>query len=246
MVQANTLQHASLSRHHRPARAARLPAAIAQGLPLTALAPMQDVTDLAFMQVIARYGPPDYFFTEFFRVHAQSRPEKHILCSITENTTDRPVFAQIIGESVPDILRTVRALLACPVAGIDFNLGCPAPKIYRKQGWRRAAPRPRPHRPDSGRAPRGGARAPHSQDEAGFRRCREISTGSSSSSTGMSIDLLTVHGRTVKEMYHGDVHYDLIARAVRQVRCPVLANGNITSADPRRGRGRSRPALPGS
>ena len=52
---------------------------------------MQDVTDLAFMQVIASYGPPDFFFTEFFRVHAQSRPEKHILRSITENTTGRPV-----------------------------------------------------------------------------------------------------------------------------------------------------------
>jgi hypothetical protein len=59
-----------------------LPAGLAPGLPLTALAPMQDVTDLAFMQVIAHYGAPDYFFTEFFRVHAQSRPEKHILRSI--------------------------------------------------------------------------------------------------------------------------------------------------------------------
>jgi tRNA-dihydrouridine synthase B len=42
---------------------------------------MQDVTDLAFMRVIAHYGAPDYFFTEFFRVHAQSRPERHILRS---------------------------------------------------------------------------------------------------------------------------------------------------------------------
>ena len=41
----------------------------------TALAPMQDVTDLDFMRVIAHYGAPDFFFTEFFRVHAQSRPE---------------------------------------------------------------------------------------------------------------------------------------------------------------------------
>ena len=63
------------------------------GPPLTALAPMQDVTDLAFMRVIAHYGAPDLFFTEFFRVHAQSRPEKHILRSITENRTGRPVFA---------------------------------------------------------------------------------------------------------------------------------------------------------
>jgi tRNA-dihydrouridine synthase len=45
-----------------------------------------------------------------------------------------------------------------------------------------------------------------------------------------SLDLLTVHGRTVKEMYRSEVHYDFIARAAAEVPCPVLANGNIYSA----------------
>jgi len=45
-----------------------------------------------------------------------------------------------------------------------------------------------------------------------------------------SIDLLSLHGRTVKEMYHSSVHYDLIAHTVQRVNCPVLANGNVTSA----------------
>src|SRR5207244_7791628 len=45
-----------------------------------------------------------------------------------------------------------------------------------------------------------------------------------------SLDLLTVHGRTVAEMYRSEVHYDYIARAVAALRYPVLANGNIHSA----------------
>jgi tRNA-dihydrouridine synthase len=45
-----------------------------------------------------------------------------------------------------------------------------------------------------------------------------------------NVDLLSVHGRTVKEGYRSDVHYDFIGQAARHVRCPVLANGNITSA----------------
>ena len=65
---------------------------------ITALAPMQDVTTLPFMRVITRYGAPDYFFTEYFRVHEHSRLEPHILASITENPSARPVFAQLIGE----------------------------------------------------------------------------------------------------------------------------------------------------
>src|SRR5476649_1430688 len=109
-----------------------LPAGLQSGQPLTALAPMQDVTDLAFMGVISHYGAPDYFFTEFFRVHAQSRPEKHILRSIDENATGRSVFAQLIGEDLGHLSRTATELLRHPVAGIDLNLGCPAPKVYKK------------------------------------------------------------------------------------------------------------------
>jgi tRNA-dihydrouridine synthase len=45
-----------------------------------------------------------------------------------------------------------------------------------------------------------------------------------------SIDLLTVHARTVHEMYRSEVHHEYIARAVAAMPCPVLANGNVHSA----------------
>jgi tRNA-dihydrouridine synthase len=212
------------------AAARALPAGLMAGLPLSALAPMQDVTDLPFMRVMAHYGAPDYFFTEFFRVHGQSRPEKHILRSITENQTGRPVFAQLIGEHVPDMVRTVKELLQYPVAGIDLNMGCPAPKIYKKN------------------VGGGLLRDPAKIDEllGGMRDAipglftvkMRIGFDSTSNFARVlelinkhSVDLLSVHGRTVKEMYRSEVHYDFIGQAVRAVKCPVLANGNVTSAD---------------
>jgi tRNA-dihydrouridine synthase len=45
------------------------------------------------------------------------------------------------------------------------------------------------------------------------------------------IDLLTVHGRTVTDMYRSEVRTDWIARAVRAMPCPVLANGNVHSPE---------------
>ncbi|RIL10835.1 dihydrouridine synthase, partial [bacterium] len=109
-----------------------LPAGLAPGGPLTALAPMQDVTGLAFMRIIAAYGPPDYYFTEYFRVYEGSALDAASLRAVAENDTGRPVFAQMIGEHIPSLVRTARALQAYPVAGIDLNMGCPAPKIYRR------------------------------------------------------------------------------------------------------------------
>src|SRR6202167_3787983 len=100
--------------------------------PFLALAPMQDVTDLAFWRVIAPFGGADVYWTEYFRVYTDSRPDKWILDSITQNPTGRPVVAQMIGNDVAALVRTARELQQHPIAAIDLNLGCPAPVVYRK------------------------------------------------------------------------------------------------------------------
>jgi tRNA-dihydrouridine synthase len=212
-----------------PANKPALPALIVPGQPLTALAPMQDVTTLEFMRVMAHYGAPDIFVTEFFRVHDMSRPEKHILRSIDDNQTGRPVFAQLIGESIPHLERTIALLLDHPVAGIDLNLGCPAPKVYKKNvggGLLRD-----PQRVDTLLA------ALRQACPGLFTVKMRLGFDDTSpfdeilnSVRRHNIDLLTVHGRTVKGGYRSAVDYDLIAHAVRSVPCPVLANGNVTSA----------------
>ena len=207
----------------------RLPAGQSPGSALTALAPMQDVTDLAFMSVITHYGAPDYFFTEFFRVHAQSHLEQHILRSIDENSTGRPVFAQLIGEDLGHLTRTVTELLRHNVAGIDLNLGCPAPKVYKKNvgGGLLREPAKIAEILGALRAAVPGLLTVKMRigfdDTVNFERILDLVNEH-------RVDLLTIHGRTVKEMYRSEVHYDAIARAVGHVRCPVLANGNVTSS----------------
>src|SRR6478735_6478123 len=99
--------------------------------PALVLAPMQDVTDLPFMRVIARRGAPDWFVTEYFRVHPESCLNRYILRSIAENETGRPIFAQMIGRDLPSLVKTAEKLAEFPIAGIDLNLGCPAPIVCR-------------------------------------------------------------------------------------------------------------------
>lgn len=207
-----------------------LPPPLVPGSPLTALAPMQDVTDLTFMRVIAHYGAPDYFFTEFFRVHSQSRLEKHIVRCIDDNTTGRPIFAQVIGEDLEQLVRTAAELQQHPIAGIDLNLGCPAPKVYKKNvggGLLRDLARVDQILGALRAATSGGLFTVKMRigfdDTTPFEPMLDLVNAH-------QVDLLSVHGRTVKEMYRSRVHYDFIARAVQRVRCPVLANGNVTSA----------------
>ena len=210
-------------------KTAALPAGVRPGQPLSALAPMQDVTDLAFMQVVNICGSPDYFFTEYFRVTQTSRLDAHILRSITENETGRPVFAQMIGEDIDHLKRTATDLRRYEVAGIDLNMGCPAPKVYKKNvggGLLRD--------PDKVDAILGALRDSVDGLFTVKMRIGFDSTGNFVRLLDLinkhGVDLLSLHGRTVKEMYRSEVHYEYIGEAVRSVRCPVLANGNVTSA----------------
>ena len=206
---------------------AALDALLARDEPLLALAPMQDITDLPFWRFISRYGGPDVYFTEYFRVHPTSHLERDILRSITENPTGRPVIAQMIGNDIPSLERTATELQRHPVAGVDLNLGCPAPIVYRKC------------------AGGGLLREPERVDSI-IGALREsirdvkftVKTRLGFDSTAVfdqlidifekhSPDLLTVHGRTVREMYGPVVHYGLIARAAASLDFPVLANGNV-------------------
>lgn len=197
--------------------------------PILALAPMQDVTDLPFWKLMTRYGGADIYYTEYFRVHPTSNLEKWILESVTKNPTGKPVIAQMIGNDIPALIRTVKELQQYSVSAIDLNLGCPAPVVYRKC------------------AGGGLLREPQRVDSI-LGALRDAITTKFTVKTRIGfdspdvfdellpifakhkIDLLTVHGRTVKEMYRSEVHYDFIARAVNALPFPVLANGNIYSA----------------
>jgi tRNA-dihydrouridine synthase C len=191
---------------------------------------MQAITHLAFMRVMRHFGGPDSFVTEYFRVHSDYTLEKHILRSITENDTGRPVYAQLIGQDIPALIRTAKELLQYPVAGIDLNIGCPAPVVCRKDAGggllrkkellntivaalRNAIP--------EGKFTIKTRLGYESTDE--FEDLLEIFHRH-------RIDLLTIHGRTVKERYQTPIHTSFIRRAVQQMNCPVIANGNVVDA----------------
>lgn len=196
--------------------------------PLLALAPMQDITDHVFWRVMQRHGGADLYYTEYLRVHRDSKPERHILRDICENPTGRPVIAQMIGEDVPSLVRTAKALQRHPVFGIDLNLGCPAPIVCRKSaggGLLRhldkidailRALRPEIAVPFTVKTRIGYA----TPDE--FDAILEIFAAH-------AVDAFTVHGRTVRELYRTRVHLDRIRQAVERLQAPVLANGNVLS-----------------
>lgn len=192
---------------------------------------MQDVTDLAFMRVMAHFGAPDYFVTEYFRVHPDSAPEKKILRSITENETGRPIFAQMIGMDIPSLVRTSKILLKHDIAGMDLNLGCPAPTVCRKEAGGGLL-RNLSHVNDILSAMREvcGEKMFTVKTRIGFDDPAEFDAQLEIFSRH-DLSALAIHGRTVKEKYQTPVHPDKIRQAVETLPFPIIANGNIVNVE---------------
>ncbi len=179
------------------------------------------------LDAVHRYGGADVYWTEYFRVSATSTPEKRILDDITKNTTGRPVVAQMIGNDIPALIRTAKVLAAIP--------------------GRRDRPQPRLSRRRSSIASARVAAccASRSASTASSARCATRCRSSSRSRRDWalrrrtssidllpifarhSLDALTVHARTVAQLYRLPVHYERIRQAVDAMPCPVIANGHV-------------------
>jgi tRNA-dihydrouridine synthase B len=198
--------------------------------PFLALAPMQDVTDGAFWKLMHRYGGADVYWTEYFRVHAVSNLEQWIVESIKTNSTGRPVIAQMIGNDIPSLIRTAKELQHLPVAAVDLNLGCPAPIVYKKCAGGGLLREPQWIDAILGALRDAVGIKFTVKTRVGFASEREFDTLLPIFAKH-SIDLLTVHARTVAQMYRLPVHYDLIRQASEAMKCPVCANGHVYSAE---------------
>lgn len=100
--------------------------------PFFILAPMDDVTDTVFRQLIAELAPPDLFFTEFVNVDAlQSKGREATLKRLRFTDKEQPLIAQIWGKNPENFYKTAKELVEMGFAGVDLNFGCPDKNVVR-------------------------------------------------------------------------------------------------------------------
>src|SRR5579862_8836424 len=112
--------------------------------PFFVLAPMDDVTDSVFRQVVASCAAPDLFFTEFVNVDGLQSPGRpNLFKKLRMTAPEQPLMAQLWGKQPEHFYQTARQIadgtfarelgLAPGVhfAGIDLNMGCPDKTVVK-------------------------------------------------------------------------------------------------------------------
>ncbi len=212
---------------------------LVHGETLSVVAPMADVTDIAFRTMLAKYGKPDVIWTEFVSADGLSSAGREVLKRDLEFTDiERPIVAQLFSSTPENMRKAATLCRELGFDGIDINMGCPD-KSIEKQGagaahikdWRTAQAVIRAAQEGAGDLP------VSVKTRLGFNTIEYMEW--LPKILEMNIPVLTVHLRTRKEMSKVDAHWELMNDVVELVRRKtgtvedggtiILGNGDIKS-----------------
>lgn len=204
--------------------------------PFFVLAPMDDVTDSVFRQIIAGCAKPDLFITEFVNVDGLQSPGRDkLMPKLYFTTNERPIIAQLWGKQPKNYLKTARKLVKMGFSGIDINMGCPD-KAVVKNGCGSALYNNQALAAEVIAATKEGAagRVPVSvKIRTGFNT---VDFDWPEFILAQGVNILTVHGRTTKEQSKVPARWDDIGR-IREIRDSIapktliVGNGDVKSRE---------------
>lgn len=101
--------------------------------PVFILAPMENVTDTVFRQIVNQCGKPDIYFTEFTNVDGiLSKGFERVAVRLQHTKIETPLIAQIWGNNPDSFYKAVKKIAPMGFSGIDINMGCPDRSIVKK------------------------------------------------------------------------------------------------------------------
>lgn len=197
--------------------------------PIMVLAPMADVTDCVFREIINKYGKPDVFWTEFVSVDGLCSPGKErLLIDLKYDKAEHPIMAQIFGSKPENFEKVAKMLVEMGFDGIDINMGCPVKKVLNQNSCSALIRTPELAKEIILATKRGAGNIPVSvKTRIGFSKVELETWIPAILETSPAV--LTVHLRTVKEMSLVPAHWELMKRVVEirdEMKSDTLIFGN--------------------
>jgi tRNA-dihydrouridine synthase B len=199
--------------------------------PILALAPMAGYTDTAYRQLIKGIEPRVICFTEFTSADGIVYNSKMTLRQLDFNPSEeRPLVAQIFGKKPEHFAKAAKVIEDMGIDAIDINMGCPAKKVVSSDHGSALLKNPC-RAMEIVEATAKATKLPVSvKTRIGsdvldlpwfIQFCKDLENAGA--------QLLTIHGRTAKQMYLGQAQWDPIYEVKRHVNIPVIGNGDVKS-----------------
>ncbi len=208
--------------------------------PIVALAPMADVTDSAFRHVIAKYGKPDVFWTEFVSCAGlcSEKGRPRLLKDLRYGKDEHPIVAQLFGANPEQMEECARLVRSLGFDGLDINMGCPDRAIEKQGAGAALMKNPKLAQKLIAAAKKGAGDMPVSvKTRIGYNE--NTLSEWLPALLEMEPAAITIHARTRKEMSKVSAHWDALEGAVAlakqygsaRSRTLILGNGDVKSVE---------------
>lgn len=192
------------------------------------VAPMAGITDRPFRTIVREFSPDASLVTEMISCHSLVGQHKNCLRNFDDYSNDGNIGAQIFGADVGLMADAARVLQDMGAKWIDINMGCPVPKVATRAGAGAYLMRDHKLAGNIMRAVVNAVEIPVSvktrlgwdAEHMDWRELVDIAADA-------GVRFVALHGRTRAAGYTGvATHPD-----VRKCPIPIIANGDIQSAD---------------
>lgn len=195
-----------------------------------ALAPMAGITDLPFRLICRRLGCG---MTVSEMVSAKGLLYKNVKTTemLRIDDGERPTAIQLFGSVPEELAEAARMVEAGGADMIDFNMGCPVPKIVNNGEGSALMKQPQLAH-DILAAMVKAVKIPVTvKFRAGWDDSSRNAVEIAKAVEAAGVSAVAVHGRTRQQFYEGKADWGIIAEVKQAVKVPVFGNGDIFTVE---------------
>lgn len=190
------------------------------------LAPMAGICNLAFRLLCKEEGAA-LVCSEFISAKALRHGNARTREMLAISPAERPVSIQIFGSTVEDVALAARCVEDAGADIVDFNMGCPVPKVLKAEAGAALMRVPEKAQALLAAMVRAVDIPVTVKMRAGWDDENINVVDLARRFEDVGVAAVAVHGRTRCQMRSGPVSHDIIAQVTQAVSIPVFGNGDV-------------------